>query len=106
MIPSTIDRTIWDELPTANVDTAKLEHLFESRAKDMLTKVCVNSHFFSYNFVSSRKLNSSHPFYFKCFSFSLVFLGALYLPISHLMSCSLFKRVSSSLFKRKLPEIL
>lgn len=40
MIPSTVERTIWDELPTANVDTAKLEHLFESRAKDMLTKVC------------------------------------------------------------------
>lgn len=40
MIPATIDRTIWDELPTANVDLTKLEHLFESRAKEMLTKVC------------------------------------------------------------------
>lgn len=40
MIPSTVERTIWDELPAANVDTTKLEHLFESRAKDLLTKVC------------------------------------------------------------------
>lgn len=39
LIPTTVDRTIWDELPAANVDTSKLEHLFESRAKDMLTKV-------------------------------------------------------------------
>lgn len=45
MIPSTVERTIWDELPTANVDTTKLEHLFESRAKDLLTKV--RSHFSS-----------------------------------------------------------
>lgn len=40
MIPTTIERTIWDELPPSNVDTLKLEHLFESRAKDLLTKVC------------------------------------------------------------------
>lgn len=39
MIPATIQRTIWDELPEANVDTQKLEHLFESRAKDLMTKV-------------------------------------------------------------------
>ncbi|XP_065094672.1 pneumococcal serine-rich repeat protein isoform X3 [Ochlerotatus camptorhynchus] len=38
MIPATIHRTIWDELPEANVDTQKLEHLFESRAKDLMTK--------------------------------------------------------------------
>ncbi|XP_070501671.1 uncharacterized protein Fhos isoform X2 [Chironomus tepperi] len=38
MIPTTIERTIWDELPPSNVDTLKLEHLFESRAKDLLTK--------------------------------------------------------------------
>ncbi|CRL03172.1 CLUMA_CG016177, isoform A [Clunio marinus] len=38
MIPSTIGQTIWDELPKANVDIMKLEHLFESRAKDLLTK--------------------------------------------------------------------
>lgn len=41
MIPTTIERTIWDELPQSNVDTLKLEHLFESRAKDLLTKVNV-----------------------------------------------------------------
>ena len=40
MIPATIESTIWDELPASNVDTTKLEHLFESRAKDLLTKVC------------------------------------------------------------------
>lgn len=39
MIPATVDSTIWDELPPANVDTSKLEHLFESRAKDLITKV-------------------------------------------------------------------
>ncbi|XP_058053331.1 FH1/FH2 domain-containing protein 3 isoform X4 [Anopheles bellator] len=38
MIPTTLHRTIWDELPEAVVDTQKLEHLFESRAKDLLTK--------------------------------------------------------------------
>ncbi|XP_052861128.1 FH1/FH2 domain-containing protein 3 [Anopheles cruzii] len=38
MIPTTLQRTIWDELPEAVVDTQKLEHLFESRAKDLLTK--------------------------------------------------------------------
>lgn len=41
MIPPTVERTIWDELPTANVDTIKLEHLFESRAKDLMAKVCI-----------------------------------------------------------------
>jgi FH1/FH2 domain-containing protein 3 len=40
LIPPVIENTIWDELPSANVDTLKLEHLFESRAKDLLTKVC------------------------------------------------------------------
>lgn len=39
LIPMTVGKTIWDELPTANVDTQKLEHLFESRAKDLMTKV-------------------------------------------------------------------
>lgn len=31
---------IWDELSPVSVDTQKLEHLFESRAKDLITKVC------------------------------------------------------------------
>lgn len=39
MIPVAIGKTIWDELPKSNVDTQKLEHLFESRAKDLMTKV-------------------------------------------------------------------
>ena len=30
---------IWDELNPVSVDTQKLEHLFESRAKDLITKV-------------------------------------------------------------------
>lgn len=33
---------IWDEIQTVPVDGAKLEHLFESRAKDLLTKVSPN----------------------------------------------------------------
>lgn len=39
MIPFTAGKTIWDELPESIVDVQKLEHLFESRAKDMITKV-------------------------------------------------------------------
>lgn len=31
--------TLWDELKPVAVDTQKLEHLFESRSKDLLTKV-------------------------------------------------------------------
>lgn len=30
---------IWDELNPVNIDTQKLEHLFESRAKDLISKV-------------------------------------------------------------------
>lgn len=30
---------IWDELTAVTVDTQKLEHLFESRAKDLISKV-------------------------------------------------------------------
>lgn len=32
-------KMIWDELSPVAVDTQKLEHLFESRAKDLITKV-------------------------------------------------------------------
>lgn len=39
LIPVSVGQTIWDELPAASVDTEKLEHLFESRAKDIMTKV-------------------------------------------------------------------
>ncbi|XP_055702858.1 FH1/FH2 domain-containing protein 3 isoform X2 [Phlebotomus papatasi] len=38
MIPAIVGRTVWDELPPTKVDTDKLEHLFESRAKDLMTK--------------------------------------------------------------------
>ncbi|XP_055689888.1 uncharacterized protein LOC129793707 isoform X3 [Lutzomyia longipalpis] len=38
MIPTIVGRTVWDELPPMKVDTDKLEHLFESRAKDLMTK--------------------------------------------------------------------
>lgn len=41
LIPVTVGQTIWDELPPTKVDTDKLEHLFESRAKDIMTKVSV-----------------------------------------------------------------
>ena len=33
------NKMIWDELAPIPVDTQKLEHLFESRAKDLITKV-------------------------------------------------------------------
>lgn len=39
LIPVHIGKTIWDEIPTAIIDTQKLEHLFESRAKDTISKV-------------------------------------------------------------------
>lgn len=39
MIPVAVGPTIWDDLPKSDVDTQKLEHLFESRAKDLMTKV-------------------------------------------------------------------
>ncbi|KAK0181729.1 hypothetical protein PV327_003985 [Microctonus hyperodae] len=41
IILSRLDKntTIWDELMPVPVDTQKLEHLFESRAKDLITKV-------------------------------------------------------------------
>ncbi|XP_055315365.1 FH1/FH2 domain-containing protein 1 isoform X4 [Sitodiplosis mosellana] len=38
LIPVHIGKTIWDEIPTAVIDTQKLEHLFESRAKDTISK--------------------------------------------------------------------
>lgn len=37
--PPSVGKMIWDELPPTVVDTQKLEHLFESRAKDMMSKV-------------------------------------------------------------------
>lgn len=46
LIPVTVGQTIWDELPAASVDTDKLEHLFESRAKDVMTKVSRGEFFF------------------------------------------------------------
>lgn len=39
MLPFSAGKTIWDELPEANIDVQKLEHLFESRAKDLISKV-------------------------------------------------------------------
>lgn len=39
MIPVAVGPTIWDDLPRSDIDTQKLEHLFESRAKDLMTKV-------------------------------------------------------------------
>lgn len=39
IMPSSTGKMIWDELPATVVDTQKLEHLFESRAKDMMSKV-------------------------------------------------------------------
>lgn len=39
LIPPNVGKTIWDEIPMATIDTQKLEHLFESRAKDTISKV-------------------------------------------------------------------
>lgn len=40
------NKMIWDELTAVPVDTQKLEHLFESRAKDLITKVSGYNFFF------------------------------------------------------------
>lgn len=42
-VPIAVGKTIWDELPDATVDVEKLEHLFESRAKDLISKVVLHS---------------------------------------------------------------
>lgn len=39
MIPHGNGKTIWDDLPPATIDCKILEHLFESRAKDLMAKV-------------------------------------------------------------------
>lgn len=41
LIPPSVGKTIWDEIPMATIDTQKLEHLFESRAKDTISKVLI-----------------------------------------------------------------
>ena len=56
LIPVVVGKTIWDELPAANVDTQKLEHLFESRAKDLMTKA---SHFLHIQFLRISKYKKS-----------------------------------------------
>jgi hypothetical protein len=58
---------IWDELKPVTVDTQKLEHLFESRAKDLITKVrqsgaavrySSSNHFFGGSIFTILKLHS------------------------------------------------
>lgn len=44
LIPVNVGKTIWDELPKTAIDTQKIEHLFESRAKDLMTKVTNRNH--------------------------------------------------------------
>lgn len=43
------NKMIWDELQSVPVDTQKLEHLFESRAKDLITKVSSFVHSFTFS---------------------------------------------------------
>lgn len=35
-------KTIWDDIKSIPVDTEKLEHLFESRAKEIMNKVSID----------------------------------------------------------------
>lgn len=42
------ERLLWEELSPVEVDTHKLEHLFESRAKDFITKVILCNYFNSH----------------------------------------------------------
>lgn len=42
------ERLLWEELSPVEVDTHKLEHLFESRAKDFITKVILRNYFNSH----------------------------------------------------------
>ena len=39
-------KTIWDEIKNISVDTSKLEHLFENRAKELINKVLISLHFY------------------------------------------------------------
>lgn len=55
---------IWDELVPVSVDTQKLEHLFESRAKDLITKVRTNIYFNNCNFV----LFTTEMFFYRTIS--------------------------------------
>lgn len=50
------NKMIWDELSPILVDTQKLEHLFESRAKDLITKV---SKFILYSVIALSKFVES-----------------------------------------------
>lgn len=43
MIPIGGGKTIWDDLPESQIDVKKLEHLFESRAKDLVSKVACDT---------------------------------------------------------------
>lgn len=45
---------IWDEMYPVIVDTQRLEHLFESRAKDLITKVSNPCRTFEYLRISVR----------------------------------------------------
>ena len=55
--------TLWDELDPVDIDKPKLEHLFESRSKDLITKV---GHFNFLNLV-----------FFSFFSFSFSLSGLI-----------------------------
>lgn len=46
MGPAIVEKTIWDELPESKIDTTRLEYLFESKAKDLLSKVIFFVNFF------------------------------------------------------------
>lgn len=43
--PTVKTSTLWDELETIVIDKPKLEHLFESRSKDLIPKVGLTSFF-------------------------------------------------------------
>lgn len=59
LIPPHVGKTIWDEIPAAIIDTQKLEHLFESRAKDTISKVQKPS----VNVFSDRFYGTFHGFF-------------------------------------------
>lgn len=52
------ERLLWEELSPVEVDTHKLEHLFESRAKDFITKVNYKYNYLEFIIIINEVINA------------------------------------------------
>ena len=79
--------TLWDELETVPIDTQKLEHLFESRSKDLIIKASL--HF------GLRDTGHKKSFFFLLFfSVSVIILLPNYLQIQFIWANDYFSYIS------------